>query len=151
MSNANQSITSTANKSNIGTKMCRFMYTGCTDAHCTFAHSERECRAPRGLSQAMQGVRFAMPEKMPTPAGLSFIIRLPSDDSDDDEDDTPSPSISLSQLSNAMMSPHYSLIKTEFLRNEFEKSKKSRGVFMARHSAKQNNKMEGECDMDLSE
>jgi hypothetical protein len=145
----NQSITSTSVNMKIGTKMCRFMYTGCTDVNCTFAHSERECRAPRGLSQAMQGVRFAMPENMPTPAGISFILRLPND-SDDEEDDIPSPSLSLSQLSNAMMSPHYSLIKTEFLRNEFEKAKKSRGVFMALHSAQQN-KMEGECDMDLSE
>lgn len=148
MSNA---ITKNISNANVKTKMCRFMYKGCTDPNCTFAHSERECRATRGMSQAMQGVRFEMPENMPTPTGISFILRLPNDYSDDDDDyEYPSPSISLNQLTNAMMSPHYSMIKTEFLRNEFEKSKKSRGVFMARHSAQQKTG-EGECDMDLSE
>lgn len=139
-----------ANAMNLKTKMCRFMYTGCTDENCTFAHSERECRA-KSFSQAMQGVRFIMPENQPTPPGFSFIIRLPSDDSDDeDDDDTPSPSISLSQISNAMMSPNYSMIKTEWLRKEFEKAKKTRGIFMARCSVKKHTEY-GECDMDLSE
>ena len=130
-----------SNFSNVKTKMCRLMYIGCMDEHCTFAHTEKEHRA-KSFSHAMQGVRFVMPYNQPVPPTISFILSL-----EDDEDFTPA-SVSLSGMSNAMMSPHYSLLKTEWLNKEFVKAKKNRGVFMARCSA-QKLGLEGECDMEI--
>ena len=129
--------------SNVKTKMCRLMYIGCMNEECTFAHTEKEHRA-KSFSHAMQGVRFVMPENQPVPPNVSFILSL-----EDDDDFVPA-SVSLRGMDQAMMSPHYSMIKTKWLSEEFEKAKVRRGVFFARCSA-QKMGAAGEFDMDISE
>ena len=140
--------------SNKCTKMCYAMYVGCTNEECTFAHTEKECRA-KSMSAAMQGVKFIMPENMPVPQGMSFIVRLRDSDIDDeddeeDEEEYPQASMSLSGLTKAMYTPQYSLQKAEWLSQQFIQAKLKRGIFMARCAAKKSSPS-GEDDMDLSE
>ena len=104
--------------SNKCTKMCYAMYVGCENEACTFAHSEKECRA-KSMSAAMQGVKFTIPENMPVPQGMSFILRLNDIDDDEEEDEEfPQASMSLSGLTKAMCSPHYSLQKAGKFRDD---------------------------------
>ena len=135
--------------SNKCTKMCYAMYVGCTNEECTFAHTEKECRA-KSMSTAMQGVKFIMPENMPVPQGMSFIFRLSDSESDDEEEeDYPQASMSLSGLTKAMYTPQYSLQKAEWLSQKFTQAKLKRGILMARRVAQKCEAM-GEAEMDLS-
>ena len=68
---------------NAYTKFCRFMYKGCTDLSCTFAHTEKELR--NSIEEGTQDVRFVLPPSDAFP--LSFVVQIDVEDKDDDEDD----------------------------------------------------------------
>ena len=133
------------------TKYCNKLFVGCTNAHCTFAHTPSECRW--GVEYAEKDVTFTKPEDanestrfMLPEASLfpTFVITLPSEEEDDkeEEDDEKAPvSMSLGQITEI----------TKAWQNE--KLTQARWIWL-RTLAREHHRLTddgGEQDMDLSE
>jgi hypothetical protein len=155
---------------NAYTKFCRFMYKGCSDLSCTFAHTEKELR--NTIEEGTQDVRFVLPHSDVFP--LSFVVQIESDDEESESDESEDEnnidieeektapkqayipastyipaSLTLNQFCNAYQSEEWLDYYSLFLAERQATNQSQRIWNMVRDYAKVT-ATEGEQDMDLS-
>jgi hypothetical protein len=104
------------------TKMCRYVYTGCSNLECNYAHTIEECK--HGIEYAMKGVDFVEPLDVLDTFLPRFIVRF--DDDEDDDTPTPMSTMSLSQIDSIQQSEVYKQTQKEYLSIRLQQLSKQR-------------------------